>query len=875
MKIVSAQRSVARVKRGVGGDRRLNPLVRCGLALLGLLVLPGAAAARMEAGAAASTVMVASASVPAGFSDTAVASVASPTALAFTPDGRLLITTQPGQVRVYQNGQLLAAPALDISARTCPDQERGLVGVAVDPVFAANRFIYLFYTFKKFGVCENNTARSPVNRVSRFTLSDSNVIDPASEVVLVDGIPSPQGVHNGGDLKFAKDGYLYISVGDGGCDYAGDSGCFALNDASRDLHALVGKILRVTSTGAIPPTNPFTGSDSVRCSPAGRTDPGKKCQETFAWGLRNPFRLGFDPNSAGTRFFINDVGERTWEEIDLGQAGADYGWNVREGPCAKGSTTNCGAPSAGMTNPIYSYPHSSGCSAVTGGAFVPAGIWPAEFDGAYLYSDFTCGTIFRLTQSGGSYTASVFMTGLGAPTTLVFGPSASGQALYYAGYGTESGGGGEIHRVEYTGGGNRAPTAAMTASPTYGALPLTVSFNGSASSDPDGDTLTYVWYFGDLSRHRQTTTPTTSYTYSKAGTYYAELYVQDPSGARSPVVRVRIDPGNTAPTPQISSPASTARFAVGQTITLSGSATDPEDGALPSSALRWEVIRVHGDHTHPYLQPTAGNSIQITGPTPEDLFTTTTSYLKIMLTATDSKGVSSTIVRDLLPNIVDVTLASQPSGATFQVNGSSYPTPTTLKSWEAYQLNVAAPAQIVSAGQTLPFDKWSDGVTTATRVINTPATAATYTALYQGQATTGTGLTGQYFDNWTFSALKFSRTDAVINFDWGTGSPAASIAPDTFSILWTGQIQPRYSELYTFVANLDNGLKVWVNNQLVIDRWTNTGSVQDQGSISLQAGVKYPIRIEYVEYSGRANVRLSWSSASQPLEVVPQSQLYP
>lgn len=115
------------------------------------------------------------ATLPSGFADQPVANVLRPTALAFTPDGRLLITQQTGQLRVYQNGALVTNPALDLTGRICNDSERGLLGVAVDPAFATNRYIYLYYTFNKFDTCEHNTPKSPVNRVSRFTLSGSNV----------------------------------------------------------------------------------------------------------------------------------------------------------------------------------------------------------------------------------------------------------------------------------------------------------------------------------------------------------------------------------------------------------------------------------------------------------------------------------------------------------------------------------------------------------------------------------------------------------------------------------------------------------------------------------------------------------------------------
>ena len=280
----------------------------------------------------------AAAAVPAGFSDELVASIGSPTALAFTPDGRMLVTTQGGTVRVIQNGSLVATPAVGLATKICTNSERGLLGVAVDPAFASNGFVFLYYSFNKAGDCGTGT----VNRVARFVMAGNTL---GSEVVLVDNIPSPAGNHNGGDLQFGKDGALYVSVGDGGCDYPGGtpSGCAGANDAARDRHVLLGKVLRIDRNGAIPAGNPFTGTGTAR-SNAGAAPVGQICQETFAWGLRNPFRIAFDPNAAGTRFHINDVGQNAWEEIDLGTAGADYGWNVREGHCATGSTSSCGPP---------------------------------------------------------------------------------------------------------------------------------------------------------------------------------------------------------------------------------------------------------------------------------------------------------------------------------------------------------------------------------------------------------------------------------------------------------------------------------------------------------------------------------------------------
>ena len=488
------------------------------------------AAATMAVLASAGAPPAGAVTLPPGFADEPVTNVAAPTALAFTPDGRMLITTQPGLLRVLSSGgTLLATPALDLSAVACTNSERGLLGVAVDPAFADNGFIYVYYTFKKFGSCPANTAQSPVNRVSRFVLGAANTVNPASETVLVDNIPSPNGNHNGGDVQFGRDGNLYVSVGDGGCDYAANSGCAGANNAARDEHILLGKVLRITPTGEIPASNPFQGLGTGRCHITGRTT-AARCQETFAWGLRNPFRIALDPNETGQRLFINDVGQGVWEEIDLGVAGADYGWNVREGHCLTGSATNCPPPPAGMTDPIHDYDHSS-CRSITGGAFVPTGLWPAAYDGAYMFADYVCGRIFALTPTPAGYSRTIFADSLGASSAvhLAFGPHGSTRALYYTSYLS----GGAVHRIVYAA-ANQAPTARLTATPSSGPPGVVVTLDGSGSTDPNpGDTLTYRWKFGDGTPAVKTTTPSITHTYAAAGNYIATLSVHDNHGVAS------------------------------------------------------------------------------------------------------------------------------------------------------------------------------------------------------------------------------------------------------------------------------------------------------------------------------------------------------
>jgi glucose/arabinose dehydrogenase/PKD repeat protein len=654
---------------------------------------------------------------PAGFTDALVANLSSPTALAFTPDGRLLLTQQTGQLRVYQNGALAANPAFDFNAgnRICSDFERGLLGVAVDPLFAANHYIYLYYTFNKHSApdrnsCTRNTTNpstDPVNRVSRFILSDANVA--SAETVIVDNIPSPNGNHNAGDLHFGKDGYLYISIGEGG-----------VNANARRLDLLSGKILRVDRDGAAPAANPLAGAAGARrCGHPGGVPAGNgPCSEMFAWGLRNPFRMAFDPNAAGTRFLINDVGQNAWEEIDEGQIGADYGWNCREGKHAHSSTGACTPTPPGMVDPIYEYGRDTGCYSITGAAFVPAGIWPAPYDRAYLFADYGCGKIFRLVPgSGNSYAAAEFITGAGGAVAMAFGPYNGTQALYYAMSG-------QIRRVFYTASANRSPSAVIAATPSSGPAPLTVSFDSAGSSDPDGDTLSFDWDFGDGSAHA--TTPAATHQYAP-GTYTATLRVSDGKGGVG-AATVRIDSGNTAPQPVISAPAPSLRYRVGQQITIQGSASDAEDTTPP--ALSWRVILHHNTHTHPFLPPTPGSAVSITTLPPEDLAAASTSYLEIELTASDSKGLTGVITQALRPHLVDITFASVPAGRQLLVNGEIVTTTQTLTSWEAYTLNVSAPLQKDSAGQWLALAAWADGGPVPTRAIVTPAAAATYTASF-------------------------------------------------------------------------------------------------------------------------------------------------
>ena len=328
---------------------------------------------------------------PSGFTrnESWVTGLTNATAFAQAPDGRLFIAEQGGALRVVKNGALLATPFATVAVDSAG--ERGLIGVALHPGFANNGFVYIYSTRAVGGVSHN--------RISRFTAA-GDVAAAGSEVTLVD-LPNLSGAtnHNGGGMHFGSDGKLYVGVGDN-----------ANGAQAQNLALPFGKLLRFNDDGSIPTDNPFFATQTGLA------------RAVWAYGLRNPYTFAVQPGTG--RIHINDVGENTWEEIDVGSAGANYGWPGSEGP------DNVGA---GITAPLFTYKHSDATPlgsgpggffkgfAIAGGAFYPAtGPFPAGYRDQYYFADFVSQFVGRVDLANGN-AAYAFASLSGSPVDLLVG----------------------------------------------------------------------------------------------------------------------------------------------------------------------------------------------------------------------------------------------------------------------------------------------------------------------------------------------------------------------------------------------------------------------------------------------------------------------
>jgi glucose/arabinose dehydrogenase len=764
------------------------------------------------------------ATLPTGFQEDIVFSgLNQPTAVRFASDGRVFVAEKSGIVKVFDN-LTDSTPAVfaDLRTQVYNLWDRGLLGLALDPAFPSNPWVYVLYahdaaiggTAPRWGSVGGTSDACPTppgatddgcvisGRLSRLQASGNTMI--GSEQVLIEDWCQQYTSHSIGSLAFGPDGALYVSGGDGASfafvDYGQDGsplnpcgdppvgvggtqspptaegGALRSQDVrtTSDPAGLNGTILRVDpATGAGLPGNPFYASGDANM------------RRIVAYGLRNPFRISVRPGT--DEVWVGDVGWNAWEEINRLTSPADgtadnFGWPCYEGDLRQNgydaaNLTLCenlyNAGSAAVVAPYFRYHHNDlvfpadvcpkGGSSVTGlsFAFYNGGNYPLAYRGALFFADYTRRCIWSVEAGPNG------LPDLAKVRTFVAGAAqpvdvqiGPGGDLFYVDLG------GTIRRIRYFS-QNQPPTAVISAVPTSGPAPLTVAFDGTGSGDPDGDPITYAWDLDGDGAFDDATSATTSTTYQTAGTYTPRLQVTDTSGATG-VASVTISAGNTPPRPVIDTPPDPTTWRVGDTIPFSGHATDDQDGTLPSSALSWSLIMHHCPstcHEHPVQTFTGTSSGSFVAPDHEY-----PSHLELRLTATDSGGLSETVSTLLHPQTVQLAFGTEPSGLTLTVGSSSQATPFSRTVITGSTVSMSANSPQAFGGQVYQFAGWSDGGAQTHSVLATQPAAYTATFVLD---TTGPAISnvtakpgpGWATISWTTSEpadrqIEYGRTEA-------------------------------------------------------------------------------------------------------------------
>lgn len=631
----------------------------------------------------------------AGFAQTKLAGgLSKPIVLTFAPNGDMYIGQQAGKILIYRKGAVQATPVLQLNVFNVG--ETGLLGMALDPNFATNGYLYASYTIPvtTAGVVK------PYAQLSRFTVVNG-VANPTSEKVLYRGnqAQNPDGNggnydHAGNDVKIGPDGKLWWSVGDN---------VPAISNAQA-LSNIYGKVLRFNLDGTVPSDNPFVGVAGA-------------VPYIYAYGLRNPWRFTFLPNG---KAMTEDTGSNYWEDMDTLQAGSNYGWPFKEGYCG----------SCGFLNPAYEYGHyptdgaASAISAYSGSTF------PTAYGHVVFVGDYNRRTIDAISFDSTFTTETsdtVFDNNAGTIADLEEGPNGN---LYFVSIfeGTVS---------EISAPGPFPPAASATATPSAGASPLTVQFSSAASSDPYGHPLTYSWNFGDGSPVSTAADP--SHIYATGGTYTATLTVSN--GSLTATSTTKVVAGHPPPTAVITAPGT---YNAGQVIPFSATATDATDGVLPARDYAWTVDFIgngvvkpsySAEVADPFYGPLAGatgGSVTI----PSDPSQVPGSYYRISLTVTDSLGLQTVVTKDIHPNLTSWTAGTDVPGAGYSVDGNWETGPYSTQDvvGVVHVLTGLGQAQTVG-GVRYRLAGWADG-SALTDTFTAGSGPGAYTAMFDPVLTT-------------------------------------------------------------------------------------------------------------------------------------------
>jgi glucose/arabinose dehydrogenase len=776
---------------------------------------------------------------PAGFSQTKVGTVYYPTAIAAAPDGRIFLAEKEGKIKIYKNGAVLSTPFLTLNVEKT--NERGISGIAIDPDFNTNHYVYVYYTVV-----------SPVhNRLSRFT-ANGDVAASGSEVILIDFDPVVNSIHNGGGMAFGPDGKLYLGMGDD-----------KVSSNAQSLSTTKGKLLRLNKDGTSPSGNPFSGSTSA--------------SRIWAYGFRNPYSISIQPGTG--KIFVNDVGEATWEEINNATvAGKNFGW-----PAADGASTN-----TLYTNPVYAYHHTNGGAtmagcAISGGTFFnPSSTnYPSVYNGKYFFIDYCNDWINYIDPNTGAATnfaSSIPSAGIG----MCVGTDGN---LYYMSI-SQSG----LYRISYNG-GNAPVITQQPVSQTVSQGQQAMFTVGASGAQP----LSYQWMKNNVNIPGANSA---TYTIPNAQTTNQGVYKVVVSNAYGNVTSnnatLTVTGFNAAPVATISTPVNGSLYNGGDTIYFSGNANDAEDGLLAASAFTWIVDFHHNTHIHPGPNiPTGIKSgsfvIPQTGESSANVF------YRIKLFVMDSDNGRDTVTRDVYPRTSKITLNSNPPGLQVAYEGQPAATPYTVMAVENMKFSIDAVTPQNFGGTTYTFNSWSQGGN-ATQTITIPVNDATYTALYNSTgapiacSSSGTILR-EYWSNVVSSTL----ADIPFNSQpTGSNQLSSFQGPtnwaDNYGQRIRGYICPPATGNYTFWIASDNSSELWistndqpankikrafVNGYTMPGEWTKYPD-QQSAAVYLVQGQRYYIEAIHREKAEGDHLAVGWALPGNILErPIPGTRLSP